>query len=656
MPIVAVAVGTVLIASAGAEDLIDGHFVVDAVVGVSTSIVAAVLVAHVPENRLGYVFAVSGWAYSISALTSGFAAAVVTWGWPGATVTAWASGWLFLLGLGPSLTLLLAWFPDGKSLSPRWQVVSRSGVTALFVLTIAFMFSPRLQLTAETELVNPLGVEQVEGLIAPALLILAASGLASAVSLILRLHRSQGADRRRIAPYTVAAGLAVVAATAGRALPAWEPLLQTLTLPLLPLAAAVCVLRYRLFDIEVVVRRSLVWLGMTTLVVGGYVAVVQATANLLRRQAGMGESLLATAVVAIGFQPAQSALRRLVNRWLFGNRDDPDGAMGRLGERLAVEAEPAQALADAASEVASALAVPWVAVELGDGEASRFGTQTGERPAWAADDDLIRIALVHAGLQQGELVVSRRSPQEALSRSDRALLGRLAQPLAAAAAAATLTEDLRRSREQIVVAREEERRRLRRDLHDGVGPLLASAAVHAEAATLRMARSPDTVALMLDVVRDTVQEAVVALRRSIEGLRPPTLDEFGLVDAIAERGLTLAGPDGPLLRVDADLLPALPAAIEVAAYRIVLEAVTNAVRHAAADHIVVRLIGPPTDNNLIVEVTDDGKGLSKGQVGGVGLASMQARAAELGGTFSVTPIETGGTRIRAELPMAKVST
>lgn len=655
VPSVAVTAGTVLVATARTGDLIDGYFVVDAVLGVSTSIVAAILVSHVPRNRLGYVFAVSGWAYALSTLVGGYAAAVVAWNWPGATAAAWASGWLFVLGMGPSITLLLAWFPDGRALSPRWRAVGGIGVAALATLTVAFMLSPQLQLTADIEVANPVGVEQIEALVAPALLGLVATGVASAVSLILRLRRSDEADRRRIAPYVAAAALAVVATTAGLALPAWEPLLQTLTLPLLPISAAVCVLRYRLFDIEVVVRRSLVWLGMTTLVVGGYVAVVQATANVLHRQAGIGESLLATAVVAIGFQPAQAALRRLVNRWLFGNRDDPDAALGRLGERLAVEAEPTQALTDATADVAIALAVPWVAVELRNEGTARTAAESGARPGWVTDDDVVRIPLVHAGRTQGDLLVSRRSPNEALSASDRALLGRLAQPLAAAAAAAALTEDLRRSREQIVVAREEERRRLRRDLHDGVGPLLASAAVHADAATLRMAREPDTVPAMLTVVSDTIQEAVIGLRRAIEGLRPPTLDEFGLVDAIAERGQAVAGPDGPALRVDAAQLPVLPAAIEVAAYRIALEAVTNAVRHAAAGHIVVCLTGPGGGHDLTVEVTDDGKGLPAGHTSGVGMASMRARAAELGGTLSVDAAPGGGTRVRAELPVTEAS-
>lgn len=656
VPTVAVGIGVALAAATRSADVIGGYLVADAVLGIAASAVAAILVAHVPRNRLGYLFALSGWSYALSTLASGYAAAVVTRGWPGATAVAWVEAWIFFPALAPSLTVLLAWFPDGRALSPRWRPVGTVAVTALAATTVALMVSPRLQLTEDVELPNPIGVTWADALTGPLLLVVLATAVASAVSLALRLRRSDETDKRRIAPYVVAAGVAVVAAVIGRSAPAWEPLLQTLTLPLLPIAAAVCILRYRLFDVEVVVRRSVVWLGMTGVVVGGYVIVVQAVANILHREVGVGESLVATAVVAVGFQPAQAVVQRLVNRWLFGDRDDPDIALSRLGDRLALEAEPARALHAATVDVASALAVPWVAVEIAGDTRCRISAESGQRPRWIRELDLTRVALIHAGQPRGHLVVSRRTPHEELSPSDRLLLGQLARPLAAASAAATLTEDLRRSREEIVLAREEERRRLRHDLHDGVGPLLASAAAHADAAALRMARQPDTVPVMLAVVRETIQDAVVGLRRAVEGLRPPTLDEFGLVDAVSERGRTVVGPDGPTLEVRAGPLPALPAAVEVAAYRIALEAVTNAARHASAHHITVRLVGPEAGHGLIVEVTDDGTGLPTTYPGdGVGLSSMRARASELGGTCAVSALPTGGTRARAELPMAQAS-
>lgn len=655
VPTAAVGVGIALAAAAGTADVIDGYLAADAVMGVSTSAIAAILVAHVPRNRLGYLFALSGWSYGLSTLASGYLATVIAWGWAGGTAVAWIEAWSFVPALSPSLTLLLAWFPDGKPLSTRWRPLGWVTVAALFVTTVALMVSPRLQLTADVELNNPIGLAWSGAMIGPLLLVVVATALASATSLLLRMHHSEASERRRIAPYVVAAGVAVLATAIGRSVPAWEPLLQTVTLPLLPIAAAVCVLRYRLFDVEVVVRRSLVWLGMTALVIGSYVVVVQAVANLLHRQAGVGESLIATAVVAVGFQPAQAALRRMVNRWLFGDRDDPEAAIGRLGQRLALEVEPARALHAATNDVASALAVPWVAVEIDHGTMNRITTESGVRPSWVQDADLERVALIHAGHRQGHLVVSRRSPYEDLSSSDRLLLEQLTRPLAAAAAAAGLTEELRRSREQIVLGREEERRRLRHDLHDGVGPLLASAAAHADAAALRMDRDPAAVPAMLRVVRETVQEAVVGLRRAVEGLRPPTLDEFGLVGAVSERGQAVIGPDGPTLDVCAGPLPALPAAVEVAAYRIALEAVTNAVRHASADHITVRLVGPEAGHGLIVEVTDDGAGLPSDVATGVGLASMRARASELGGTLAVCTLPTGGTRACAEIPMAEAS-
>jgi two-component system NarL family sensor kinase len=219
--------------------------------------------------------------------------------------------------------------------------------------------------------------------------------------------------------------------------------------------------------------------------------------------------------------------------------------------------------------------------------------------------------------------------------------------VAAAGHAVTLTEDLRRSRERLVTAAEEERRRIRRDLHDGLGPTLAGLVLGLGQAR-RVAEDPDAARARLDRLTEQTQAAVAEVRRLVYALRPPALDELGLLGALDEQArglggstvqLMVQGPDEPLL---------LPAAVEVAAYRIAMEAMTNIIRHASAGSASVRLA---VDGALRLEVSDDGAGLPDHFRAGVGIASMRERAAELGGTCTIEPRDPHGTLVRAVLPL-----
>jgi signal transduction histidine kinase len=237
-----------------------------------------------------------------------------------------------------------------------------------------------------------------------------------------------------------------------------------------------------------------------------------------------------------------------------------------------------------------------------------------------------------------------------LSSRDAALLADIARLAAAAAHEVTLAADLRRSRERLILAREEERRRLRRELHDGLGPALAGMALGVAAAGRAAERGdPNAVTLLTNVQHD-VEGLLSDVRRISHDLRPAALDELGLVDALRQRAeaITDASNGHPLVRVDADGIPALPAAVEVATYRIVSEALSNAVRHADASVCTVRL---SADGALHVEVWDDGRGLPDKVSRGVGLDSMAERAAELGGRCVVESSAVSGTTVRAELPL-----
>jgi signal transduction histidine kinase len=304
------------------------------------------------------------------------------------------------------------------------------------------------------------------------------------------------------------------------------------------------------------------------------------------------------------------------------------------------------------------MAVPWVAIEVvrltdpraTDRREASHVSISGRRPSWATGDSLTSVDLAHMGTRYGTLTVSRRSPGEALSSRDHDLLERLAYPIAATAAAFRLTDDLRRSRERLVVAREEERRRLRHDLHDELGPLLAAIAVQLDAATLRSRRTGGANDPLLGELRVTAQDAIATVRRTVEDLRPPALDELGLVGAVRAKAASFTSATGPRLTVEAaEPLPPLPAAVEVAAYRITVEALTNAIRHAEARQIATELT--VTGDTLVVTVRDDGRGLPPGATPGIGTTSMRDRADELAGSFATIGVPSGGTEVRAKLPI-----
>ena len=209
---------------------------------------------------------------------------------------------------------------------------------------------------------------------------------------------------------------------------------------------------------------------------------------------------------------------------------------------------------------------------------------------------------------------------------------------------------LARSRGRIVAAREEERRRLRRDLHDGLGPTLAAVGLKVDLARERAATESAELGPLLDEIRGDIRNVISDVRRLARELRPPTLDSLGLVGAIGQQASALSGGPGPSILIEVEEpLPALPAAVEVVAYRIAIEAITNAVRHARATSCTVRLA--VDRDGLVVEVSDDGVGIDPGSPVGVGLHSMDERAAEVGGEIDLDARPGGGTIVRARLPL-----
>ena len=413
-----------------------------------------------------------------------------------------------------------------------------------------------------------------------------------------------------------------------------------------PIAVAIAIVRHNLFDIDRLLSHALVYGGLTAAVVALYVGLVAGIGGALRTHVDPWLALLATAVVAIGFQPLRARWQRLVDRRLFGERDEPVRLLGRLGERLEASIAPDQVLPTLVQTIAEALRLPYVAITVEEAGTHRVAAEYGRPQALAAE-----LPLVADGDVVGRLQVAARDADALLARADIDLLATIARQAADAVHALRLMRDLQRSRLQLVTLREEERRRLRRDLHDGLGPTLAALALKLEAASNVVRHAPGQAEALLADATVQVHGTVAEIRRLVQGLRPPALDDLGLVEALRAYARQLGHGE---LRVEveaADTLPTLPAAVEVAAYRIAQEALTNVVRHASARHCRVELRAAEV---LELEVRDDGRGLETGPAAkagdGLGLRSMAERASELGGTLTLDAPADGGTRVRARLP------
>jgi signal transduction histidine kinase len=410
----------------------------------------------------------------------------------------------------------------------------------------------------------------------------------------------------------------------------------------IPLTIGIAVLRYRLFDIDVLINRTLVYGGLTAVTIGIYVLLVGGVGSLLQVQGSAAIAFVATGLVAVLFQPLRVRLQTAVNRLIYGQRDDPVGMLTHLARRLETADAPENILPTLVETIATALKLPYAGVWLPKSKskwelAAAFGKQS---------DDLHLIPLLYQNREVGRLFVAPRGPGERFSLEDERLLAAIAQLSATTVQAAQLSFELQQSRSQLVTSREEERRRLRRDLHDGLGPVLAAVALQADTARDLTDSDPEETKLILNSIMNQAQTAVTDVRQLVYGLRPPALDEMGLVGAL--RQSLQAYQHQLTIQIESANLPPLPAAVEVAAYRIVQEAVNNVAKHARASRckITIRLAAGLT---LIVE--DDGVGLAETAVSGIGLISMKERAAELGGSCVVEQAKGGGSRVTAVLPL-----
>jgi signal transduction histidine kinase len=617
-----------------------------AAVGIGlTAVVGATVALAIPRN-------VIGWLILLMAAFGGVAEALVE---PGVRHIHDSGAAPYLVTFGviaralPSVlgnAAVPAYFPDGRLPGPRWRWVRWTLIAAVaatvvggFVAPIETRlgehwhgpFTPAGKLGENLQIIDVLGV-----------LLTVVAGVAALVGLVVRWRRGGPIVRQQLLLFACAVlvavlfliGVLVYVSVSNGDTPRFVFTLASLPLPV---AVAVATLNHGLYDLRRAANRTVLWLLVIVSLTALYVAVVLVAAALSPDRRAWWPPALAAAVAALALVPLRDRLQRFVRRVVYGRWHEPYEVLTGLAARLEGAAADLDALLESVTaELAGELDLRDVSVRDG----------AGRLVAGAQNEGAESVALHAYGVRVGELRYAAHDRQ--LSAAEERLVRDLARQLGATLHARALTGDLQRAREKLVLAREEERRRLRRDLHDGIGPALAGLTLKAEAARALLPRGADLAAHQLRDLSDEIRATVVDVRRVVEGLRPPALDELGLDGACRQAvdRLTRASGVSPTVSASGDL-SRLPAAVEVAAFRIVLEAVTNVVRHADARTCCVSLAA--SDGTLDVVVEDDGRGLADGPARGNGMATMRERAEELGGSVSVCAT-AHGVRVHASLP------
>jgi two-component system, NarL family, sensor kinase len=626
----------------------------------------ALITRHRPANPIGWIFLGIALDTGLTAFGDTYAQRrLAMW-----QAVAWWQQWSFYLSYPVAFSLILMLFPHGRLPSARWRLLAVFAVVAEAprLLLAAVVSSPVIGhmsgivlLTENPAAVIPAGFLSTDlgGAIESLTWALPLIAFVGAVAAVISRRRNADDElRRQLKWLALVAGLAAasfalhfaIAGLFGSSVADVGGVALALLLVVgFPFAIFVALVKYGLYEIDVLINRTVVFGVVTAVLIALYIGTVQGLGALLQQRGNLLVALLATGLVAAAFAPVRVRVQGVVDRLLFGSRPDPYVVLAELTLNLAGNEADRPLLVAVAETVAQALRLPYAAILIegrpgeGDLPVAEVGTLVGEP---------VVVPLVYQGQQNGRLMLGRLmlgrlSPGDGLPPHDARLLGDLARHAAVAIHTVLQASEVQRSRERLVAAREEERRRLRRDLHDGLGPTLAAQTLKAGSARALLSRDPARTGELLEEIELDAQTAIADVRRLVYDLRPHALDELGLAGAIRQAAAQYGGRLELRLAIQ-DRLPSLPAAVEVAALRIAQEALTNVTRHASARFCDLRL---SVNGDLRLEIEDDGVGIDGARPAGVGLLSMRERASELGGACQIGPGAAGGTRVFVQLPV-----
>jgi signal transduction histidine kinase len=637
------------------EDVHLGNGLGTGLVGLVLGALAAVILRRPGHRVIGWTMAGVALFWSLDGLSESYVrlGMVTEDALPGMTFAVWFL-MRFTALLTATIVVLPLLFPEGRFLPGRWGVASWLCMGVMVLSALAYDVVPYAAKTVPGDLPPGLDLDPTT-IAATAPFADVLTGTLQAVTLlglvvpigvvVSRYRASRGAarDQMRWLLWGALVTVAIIVVSTALHLGGLTNVVFFVAVTLVPVSMTVAIVNPSLVPIEDLLGRTIVVAALAVVLVGVDLAVVAALTAVLGDSLEQPQVVLVVLLLTILlYGPLRQRLSRWVRRLVLGNRADPYDAVSGLASTLETADEGSEQLVAVARAVASAFGVGFVSVEVDRSGGEQLIATYGERPA-----ETRTLPISYRDVEVGRLVLPARGLRSRLSRRDEELLGDLVRQAATAARNSRLAEELQDSRERLVAAREEERRRIRRDLHDGLGPALSGVVFQLESARLLVDQDPETAKTQVAATSQLVQEVVADVRRLVHDLRPPALDDLGLVGALRQQAQRLEPPPS----VVADDLGALPAAVEVAAFRIASEAMTNVARHAAATSCTVRLT--VADEALVVAVSDDGVGIPADAQAGIGLLSLRERAAELGGTSEITCPPSGGTTVRTRLPLRR---
>jgi signal transduction histidine kinase len=632
------------------------------------------------HNPIGWLMLLTGLIWS----WQGFSDAYVVYGartepgsLPDPALIGALSSWTWVPAIGVMGTFLILLFPNGRLPSPRWLVVAWVSGIAMVVGSVSLLFRPgALEDVSVSGLPNPLGIEALEGVLAAlsaSLVLLPLCSLACAVALVLRFRRARGTERLQLKWFATAGAvvallyLVAMAATLGpgnrEPVPGWVVTLQDaslLSFGVIPLAIGVAILRHRLYGIDVVINKAVVFGTLASFITAVYVAIVVGIGSLVGRgeRPNLALSVVATAIVAVAFQPVRDTVQRFANRLVYGARATPYEVLSDFADRMGGTYDAAELLPVMARTVAHGIGATRVDVWL------RLGSTFAREASWpvpvgdtatagsASVDEMVNlegdrvVAVRHHDELLGAITVVK-PPGEAVTPAEGKLLDDVAAQAGLVLRNVRLIEELRTSRQRLVTTQDEQRRRLERNLHDGAQQNLVSVALMLRTARARWGND-DAIGTALDSASEQLRQAIDELRELARGLHPAILTDRGLgpaIQALAERSPV------PVV-VDYQLTDRQEIKVEATLYFVVAEALTNVAKYAQASEATVTVA--QSDGCVILSVTDDGVG-GADRTRGSGLRGLADRVAVVDGALDVASPAGRGTRLTCRIPLTRAA-
>jgi two-component system NarL family sensor kinase len=631
------------LADVGWATFVNSYTLTNLVIGLGLLLPGAAIRWFQQRNRIGTLLIVSG----LGALGTACAAMLMSYGldhrWPGLVLrvltTIYIGAWQ--LGIGFCFYIAILLFPTQQLLSARWRpILWLIVIGGVYQMGTGILSPARLNDDPRAVSIISIGLDvtgqtynDVMGLLG---LVVTAALLAG---LVIRYRRGTEQVKRQIL-WLLLALIAFILINGQRWVTGDGPILLLLSIVLIPIAIGVAIVRYELFDIRLVVSRTLVYTATLAIVIGAYAGLVALLSLIITDQMRRGVPVSAALVVAIVFNPVRLHLQRLIDRAFYGSRADPAGTARHIAAHL----QQSDELTDVLDRARNALRLPWMALHQATDSSplAEVGTPGTGTPA--------SIGLTYRGTAVGTLHLHLRRGEATLHDADRHTLDLICTPLAIALHATALTEQVRQARAATVEAAAAERVRLQRELHDGLGPTLTSIAFRADAATNTLRTDTDVAEQLMGEISTDLRDVIDDVRRIVYGLRPIELDDLGLLGAVRQQITATAAGNGHTVAIELnapDALPDLSPAVELAAYRIIMESITNVRRHSTARTCAVTVVA---DGHLTLKIADDGAPNPAWRPG-IGIRSIRERADELGGTASAGP-DNGGWTVQAQLPLA----